>query len=465
MEKMWKGRTSAALDGIADDFNSSIATDSVMYREDITGSIAHATMLGECGIIDKSDALKICDGLSGILRDIESGALAIDPSAEDILMFLESELTRRIGDAGKRLHTARSRNDQVATDTRLYMRAGVNEVISLVADLISSLTLVAKKHKNAIMPGYTHLQRAQPILFAHHLLAYCAMLRRDIGRLEDAAARMNVSPLGSLALAGTTYPISRAMTAKLLGFDGFMHNSIDGVADRDFAIELTSAFSVISMHLSRLSEEIILWSSWEFSFIELSDAYTTGSSIMPQKKNSDMAELVRGKTGRVYGDLIALLTMQKGLPLAYNKDMQEDKDALFDALETIKDCLRVYAPMVATMKVKEKNMRAAAERGFINATDLADYLTKRGTPFREAYRITGELVSLCITNGTVLDKLPLDTLKKYSPLFEDDVYFEISLDTCIKKRISDGGTGYESVNAQLRRSASFVKGIKRKYEV
>lgn len=462
MEKMWVGRTSAALSSIADDFNSSIRTDSVMYREDIRGSLAHAAMLAECGIIDKSEAEAIEAGLRGILADIESGALAIADDAEDIHMFIESELTRRIGDAGKRLHTARSRNDQVATDTRLYMRTRVENIIGLTVDLIAALHSVAKRHRSAVMPGYTHLQRAQPILFAHQLLAYCEMLRRDVGRLEDARDRMNVSPLGSLALAGTTYPISREMTAAALGFDGYTRNSIDGVADRDFAVELASAFSIIAMHLSRLSEEIILWSSWEFSFIELSDEYTTGSSIMPQKKNSDMAELVRGKTGRVYGDLIALLTMQKGLPLAYNKDMQEDKEALFDAAATVEACLSVFAPMIEAMSVKEQNMRQAAERGFINATDLADYLTKRGMPFRAAYKLVGELVSRCIAEGTVLDKLPLGVLQTYSPLFGEDVYSEISLDTCIKKRISAGSTGSASVAAQLAETSRYIGKMRRK---
>ena len=455
-EKMWAGRTAGKTDLIADDFNSSIHIDSVMYRQDIKGSMAHAAMLSECGIISHADADKIIEGLESILTDIDSGALEISPDAEDIHMFVESVLTERIGEAGKRLHTARSRNDQVATDTRLYMRDKVEEIKELILSLIEAVAEVAEANSDAIMPGYTHLQRAQPISFAHHLLAYTEMLKRDWSRLCDAVARMNVSPLGACALAGTTYPISRELTAKTLGFDTYSQNSIDAVSDRDYAVELLSAFSLIMTHLSRFSEEIILWSSWEFSFVELDDAYTTGSSIMPQKKNSDMAELVRGKTGRVYGDLMGTLTMLKGLPLAYNKDMQEDKEALFDATETTARCLEIFIPMVRTMKVKRENMLKAANQGFINATDLADYLTKRGMPFRSAYKITGEIVNECLQKGLVLDTLPLKEYKKYTDIFGDDLYNEISLTTCIEKRISDGSTGPKSVERQIALTKEFI---------
>lgn len=455
--KMWAGRTAGALDRIADDFNSSIHVDKVMYRHDIKGSMHHAAMLAHQGIITESDADTIISALEGILSDIDEGKLVIDPESEDIHMFIESVLTERIGDTGKRLHTARSRNDQVALDVRLYMRDKVDAIKELILDLIDSIIEVADKHRNDIMPGYTHLQRAQPIIFAHHLLAYVAMLKRDYTRLTDAVARMNYSPLGACALAGTTYPISREMTARTLGFDGYCENSLDAVSDRDFAVELLSAFSLIMTHLSRFSEEIILWSSWEFAFVELDDAYTTGSSIMPQKKNSDMAELVRGKSGRVFGDLMGTLTMLKGLPLAYNKDMQEDKEALFDATETVIRCLEIFSPMVRTMKVKSANMYSAAQRGFINATDLADYLTKRGMPFRTAYKITGRIVADCIARGTVLDELSLDDYRKYSELIEEDVYTEISLESCVKKRISEGSTGPESVDEQIKLARLFIE--------
>ncbi len=459
-EKMWAGRTAGATSRVADDFNSSIHIDSVMYRHDIKGSMAHAAMLAEQKIISESDADKIIAALEEILTDIDSGKLKIDPEAEDIHMFIEGVLTERIGDAGKRLHTARSRNDQVALDTRLYMRDKVEEIKTHLLNLLDAILFVAEANKNTIMPGYTHLQRAQPVTFAHHLLAYAQMLMRDITRLEDAKRRMNCSPLGACALAGTTYPISREMTARMLGFDGYCQNSMDAVSDRDFCVELLSAFSLIMTHLSRFSEEIILWSSWEFSFVELDDAYTTGSSIMPQKKNSDMAELVRGKTGRVYGDLMGTLTMLKGLPLAYNKDMQEDKEALFDGAETVIKCLEIFAPMVRTMKVKRENMYSAAQRGFINATDLADYLTKRGVPFRTAYKITGSIVAECISRGTVLDSLPLEDYKKHSDIFDADLYGEISLEACVKKRISEGSTGPESVDSQIKILKEFLENCK-----
>ena len=449
MEKMWAGRFAKALDSQADDFNSSIRFDSRMYKQDIKGSMAHAAMLSARGIIPTDDADAIIAGLETILADITSGALPIDPAAEDIHMFVEAELTKRIGDAGKRLHTARSRNDQVALDTRLYLRDEINEIVSLTLSLIEVLTDRAEEYKSAIMPGYTHLQRAQPITFGHHLMAYAMMLQRDVGRFEDTAKRMDVSPIGCCALAGTTYPTDRAYEAELLGFSAVAENSLDGVSDRDFCVEFLSACSILMMHLSRLSEEIILWSSWEFAFIELDDSYTTGSSIMPQKKNPDMAELCRGKTGRVYGDLMALLTALKGLPLAYNKDMQEDKEAVFDAVDTVKMCLSVMTPMLATMKAKRDNMYKAAQKGFINATDLADYMTKKGVPFRSAYKISGQLVAYCIENNTVLEALSLEKFKEYSDVFEADVYDDISLETCVGKRISFGGTSVSSVEAQI----------------
>ena len=464
MKKMWAGRTAGATDKIADDFNSSIRVDQRMYKEDISGSIAHATMLSECGIISHEDADLIISTLADIADEITEGTLEISPDAEDIHMFVEAVLTDRIGDVGKRLHTSRSRNDQVATDTRLYMRGKCERVEELLVSLIDAIVFVADNHKCDIMPGYTHLQRAQPIVFAHQLLAYAEMFKRDISRIDDAVARMNESPLGALALAGTTYSIDRNRTSELLGFSRPMANSIDAVSDRDYAVELLSAFSIIMMHLSRFSEEIILWSSWEFAFIELDDAYTTGSSIMPQKKNSDMAELARGKTGRVFGDLIAMLTMLKGLPLAYNKDMQEDKEALFDGLDTVIACLEVFAPMVRTMKVKSENMYAAAQRGFINATDLADYLTKKGMPFRTAYKTVGTIVSECIRAGRVLEDMPLSDYKKHSELFSDDLFEEISLKTCVAKRISEGSTGYASVEIQIKNMTQFLNERKEKLQ-
>ncbi len=462
MKKMWAGRTDGALDKLADDFNSSIHIDKRMYKEDIAGSIAHATMLSECGVISHEEADTIISTLADICEEITEGTLEISPDAEDIHMFVEATLTERIGDVGKKLHTSRSRNDQVATDTRLYMRAKCQRIEELLLSLIESVVLVAEEHKRDVMPGYTHLQRAQPIVFAHHLLAYAEMFKRDLSRLGGAAERMNVSPLGALALAGTTYPIDRRRTAELLGFSEPAANSIDAVSDRDFAAELLSCFSIIMMHLSRFSEELILWSSWEFSFIELDDAYTTGSSIMPQKKNSDMAELARGKAGRVFGDLMATLTMLKGLPLAYNKDMQEDKEALFDGADTVIACLEVFAPMVRTMKVKSENMLAAAKRGFINATDLADYLTKHGMPFRDAYKTVGRIVSDCIGAGKTLDELSLAEYKKYSELISDDVFSEISLEACVEKRISEGSTGYASVEKQIYNTKQFLDERKEK---
>ena len=453
MAKMWAGRTSGVMDSIADDFNSSIRFDCKLYKEDITGSMAHASMLGAQGIISESDASALIDGLQGILEDLESGALEFDMSCEDIHMFVEQVLTQRLGDLGKKLHTARSRNDQVALDLRMYLRSRCDEITALVKDVIAAIYEQATANKTVIMPGYTHLQRAQPIFFSHHILAYAMMLLRDLDRLSDCRKRMNVSPIGCCALAGTTYDTDRHMEAQLLGFDSIALNSIDGVSDRDFCLELMSCLSMIMMHLSRFSEEIILWASWEFKFIELSDSYTTGSSIMPQKKNPDMAELVRGKTGRVYGDLMALLTTLKGLPLAYNKDMQEDKEAVFDAVDTVVQCLQVFAPMLRTMKPLAENMKKAAQGGFINATDLADYLVKKGMPFRSAYKISGQLVAQCIQNRCVLEDLPLETYQQHSPLFEADLYQQIDLLTCVEKRISQGGTCLASVEQQL----NFVK--------
>ena len=449
MEKMWAGRTSGATDSIADDFNSSIRFDCRMYRQDITGSMAHAAMLGAQGIIAQGEADRLIDGLQGILDDLDSGALEFDMSCEDIHMFVEQVLTQRLGDVGKKLHTARSRNDQVALDLRMYLREEIDEISSLVKAVLEAVLAQAEANKEVILPGYTHLQRAQPILFSHHLMAYAMMLLRDLGRLADCRKRMNVSPIGSCALAGTTYNTDRRLEAEKLGFDGIALNSIDGVSDRDFCVELMSALSTLMMHLSRFSEEIILWASWEFKFVELSDAYTTGSSIMPQKKNPDMAELVRGKTGRVYGDLMAMLTTLKGLPLAYNKDMQEDKEAVFDAVDTVKMCLKVFAPMLATMTTRPDNMKKAAQGGFINATDLADYLVKKGMPFRSAYKISGQLVAKCIAEGCVLETLPMETYRQYSDLFDEDLYQDIDLLTCVQKRISEGGTSVQSVEAQI----------------
>ena len=449
MAKMWAGRTDGTTEKIADDFNSSIRFDCRMYRQDITGSMAHAAMLAAQNIISQSDADALIAGLEGILNDLDSGKLAIDMECEDIHMFVEQVLTQRIGDVGKKLHTARSRNDQVALDIRMYLRSEIDEISALTKGLVAAVVEKAAQYKSAIMPGYTHLQRAQPITFGHQLMAYAMMLLRDLDRLADCRKRMNQSPIGCCALAGTTYDTDRYFEAEKLGFDGICMNSLDGVSDRDFCVELMSAIATEMMHLSRFSEEIILWSSWEFKFIELSDAYTTGSSIMPQKKNPDMAELVRGKTGRVYGDLMALLTTLKGLPLAYNKDMQEDKESVFDACDTIKMCLQVFSGMIATMTANTANMKRAAQKGFINATDLADYLVKKGMPFRSAYKISGTLVAQCIREDKVLEELPLDVYKTYSDLFDDDLYEAIDLMVCVQKRISVGGTSVASVEQQI----------------
>ena len=453
MEILWAGRTEKPSDQTAEYFNSSLRFDKRMYKEDLLGSLAHAAMLGAKGIIPQKDADAIAEGLGSILGDLESGKLSIPEGYEDIHTFVEAELTARIGEPGKMLHTARSRNDQVATDLRLYMKTQCAEVKKLLVALVDAVLSQAEKEKSAVAPGYTHLQRAQPVTMGHHLLAYAMMFLRDLGRLSDAVKRVDFSPLGCCALAGTTYPIDRGMTAKALGFSGVCANSIDGVSDRDWAAELLFVFSLVMTHLSRFSEEIILWTSWEFRFAELDDSFTTGSSIMPQKKNSDMAELVRGKTGRVYGDLTALLTVLKGLPLAYNKDLQEDKEALFDALDTVKICLEVFAPMIASMKFLDENMYKAAEKGFINATDLADYLTKKGLPFRTAYKLVGQTVAYCLKSGNTLSDLPLCEYKKLYDGFEDDLYEAIALENCVKNRCFEGGTSPSSVEAQIALAA------------
>ncbi len=428
-----------------------------MFREDIEGSIAHATMLGKCGIITEDEAEHIRQGLRGILADLESGALAIDMEAEDIHTFIEGELTQRIGNDGKRLHTSRSRNDQVALDIKLYLKKEVVNVRKQLRELVSVIAKKAEEYSDTVMPGYTHLQRAQPITFGHHLLAYAEMLLRDISRLDDCLRRMDEMPLGSCALAGTTYPIDRNITRELLGFDRVTNNSLDGVSDRDYCIEFASCLSIIMVHLSRFSEEIIMWCSWEFKFIELDDAFSTGSSIMPQKKNPDIAELVRGKSGRVFGDTMTLLTVMKGIALAYNKDMQEDKEAIFDAVDTVKMCLTAFTPMLDTMRVIPRNMRKAAAGGFINATDVADWLTKNGVPFRDAYKATGELVARCIELGCDLESLPIEEYKKVCDVFTEDVYKAISLEYCVSQRTAFGGPAPGNVRAQAERVKKIVK--------
>ena len=447
--KLWAGRLQGQVDEKLNELNASIGFDSRMYKQDITGSIAHARMLGKQNIIPAEDAEKIVAGLTDILSEIEAGTLEIDMTSEDIHTFVEGELTKRIGDAGKRLHTARSRNDQVALDLRMYLADEIDRTVALAKDLISALCEVAKQHLQSVMPGYTHLQRAQPVTLAHYLMAYAQMLLRDIDRLKDCKKRTLVLPLGSGALAGTTYPLDRQYVAEQLGFNGICMNSMDGVSDRDFALELMSDLSILMMHLSRFSEEICLWCSWEFKFVTLSDSFSTGSSIMPQKKNPDITELVRGKTGRVYGDLTTLLTAMKALPLAYNKDMQEDKEAVFDALDTAQLSLEVLAPMLRTATFHPDNMKKAALGGFINATDVADYMTKKGVPFRDAYCVTGQLVNRCIELGTTLDALPMEEYRAFSPVFDEDVYTAIDLLTCVRQRSIPGGPAPETVNKQI----------------
>lgn len=460
--KLWGGRFQKETDNLVNELNASIGFDQRLYREDITGSMAHAAMLADCGVISREDADAIIGGLQGILEDVEAGKIEFTADNEDIHMNVEALLTARIGDAGKRLHTARSRNDQVALDFRMYVREQIPVVTGQLLELETVLCRQARRYQTAVMPGYTHLQRAQPISFAQHLMAYAAMFRRDVTRLEDCAARLNECPLGSGALAGTTYPIDRWNTAKALGFDAPMGNSLDGVSDRDYALELLSALSILMMHLSRFAEEIILWCSWEFKFIELDDAYATGSSIMPQKKNPDVAELVRGKTGRVYGDLMGLLTVMKGLPLAYNKDMQEDKEPVFDAVDTVEMCLPVFAAMLDTMTVRTDNMRAAAGKGFINATDCADYLTKKGMPFRDAYTTVGRLVAACTAQGKMLEELTLEELQAVSDLFGEDVYDALKLENCMALRASYGGPAVSETTRQIEAVESFVQQIKDK---
>lgn len=457
MAQLWKGRFKKELAKETNDFNSSIGFDSRMFEEDIKGSIAHATMLGATGIIEKSESEKIVNELDKILGEIKSGELSIDMTAEDIHTFIEGELTSRLGQTGKRLHTARSRNDQVALDIRLTLRREIDEISEQLKGLVEVLCNKAQEHSATIMPGYTHLQRAQPITFGHHLMAYCSMILRDIDRLEDVKKRMNICPLGSGALAGTTYPLDREMVADLLGFDGVTQNSLDGVSDRDFCIELASALSLIMVHLSRFSEEIIMWCSWEFKFVELDDAFSTGSSIMPQKKNPDIAELVRGKSGRVFGDLTTLLTVMKGIALAYNKDMQEDKEAIFDAVDTVKMCLTAFTPMIDTMTVLKDNMRLAAAKGFINATDCADYLVGKGLAFRDAYKCTGELVALCIDKGLTLETLPIGEYKAICDLFDDGVYDAINLDKCVNDRKVVGSPCSENVLKQVEIARNAIK--------
>ena len=455
--KLWSGRFDKNTDVLVDELNASIGFDFRMYREDITGSIAHAQMLGAQGIIAQEDVTKIVEGLQGILADIEAGKLEFSIETEDIHMSVETELTKRIGDAGKRLHTARSRNDQVALDVRLYLKREIAEIREKALTLLETLQRRAEAGKTVIMPAYTHLQRAQPTTFGHYMMAYASMLRRDVTRLEDCLARMDECPLGSGAATSTTYPIDRMQVAETLGFARITQNSIDGVSDRDFALELMSCLSMLMMHLSRFSEEIILWCSWEFKFVELDDAYSTGSSIMPQKKNPDIAELVRGKTGRVYGDLVSLLTVMKSLPLAYNKDMQEDKEPVFDACDTVQRCLPVFTAMLDTMRLLPENMRRAAGEGFINATDCADYLVRRGLPFRDAYTVVGRLVNGCIAQGKTLETLTLEEYRAASPYFAEDVYEAIALETCVAARKVPGGPAPECVEAQLEDLRAFLR--------
>ena len=455
--KLWSGRFDKNTDALVDELNASIGFDFRMYRQDIAGSLAHSAMLAKQGIITNEDAELIATGLKGILADIDAGALSFENDVEDIHMAIESDLTRRIGDAGKRLHTARSRNDQVALDIRLYLKQEIAELRLLVLDLLETVLNLAERNTDVIMPAYTHLQRAQPTTFAHYMMAYANMLRRDVTRLEDCLERMDECPLGSGALTATTYPIDREFVARELGFARITQNSLDGVSDRDFALELMNDLSILMMHLSRFSEEIIMWCSWEFKFVELDDAYSTGSSIMPQKKNPDIAELVRGKTGRVYGDLMTLLTVMKALPLAYNKDMQEDKEPVFDAIDTVKKCLPVFAAMINTMRLIPENMRAAAGKGFINATDCADYLTKKGLPFRDAYTVVGKLVNHCIEASKTLETLEIEEYRKLSPVFDTDVYDAISLDTCVAMRNVAGGPAKQSVEAQMSYIHEFLR--------
>ncbi len=455
--KLWSGRFEKNTAAMVDEINASIGFDFRMYKQDIEGSLAHSEMLAKQGIIKQEDKEKIHAGLLEILEDIKAGRLSFSQDVEDIHMAIEGELTKRIGEAGKRLHTARSRNDQVALDLRLYLKQEIKEIKKLILELMETVLKLAEDGKTAVMPAYTHLQRAQPTSFAHYMMAYANMLKRDYTRLEDCLERMDECPLGSGALTATTYPIDRQFAADLLGFSRITQNSLDGVSDRDFVIELLSCLSVLMMHLSRFSEEIILWCSWEFKFAELDDAYSTGSSIMPQKKNPDIAELVRGKTGRVYGSLVSMLTVMKALPLAYNKDMQEDKEPVFDAVDTVKKCLPVFSAMLNTMRILPENMRSAAGKGFINATDCADYLVNKGLAFRDAYTVVGKLVNHCISEGKTLETLEISEYKKMSDVFESDIYEAISLENCVEARRAPGGPGEDSVKAQMDFIAGFIE--------
>lgn len=459
MKKMWGGRFSKTTDHLVEDFHSSISFDQRLYKEDIRGSIAHARMLGFQNIISESEADQIINGLQEVLQEISEGKVEFDVGAEDIHMNVESLLTKKIGEVGKKLHTGRSRNDQVALDVRLYLLSEMEEIGELLVNLMKGLTKVASENVQTVLPGYTHLQRAQPINFAHHMLAYFEMFYRDYQRLQDTAKRTSVSPLGSGAMAGTTFPLNREMVQKELGLSGVTNNSLDGVSDRDFIIEFTSFSAIMMMHLSRLSEEIIFWSSQEAAFIELDDAYSTGSSIMPQKKNPDVAELVRGKTGRVYGNLMGILTVMKGLPLAYNKDMQEDKESLFDTIDTVKKCLLVYAPMLKTMRVKKDKMLQAAQKGYTNATDLADYLVYKGLPFRDAHEVSGKLVAYGILHGKELDNLKLEEFKKFSDMIEEDIYNAIDVRACVERRDIKGGTGFKKTEEELKRALEDLKSL------
>ncbi len=456
--KLWGGRFEKGTDKLVDDFNSSIRFDCRMYKQDILGSIAHSNMLGKCGIIPVEESKLIQDTLKDILKDIEEGKIEFEVDAEDIHMNVEKILISRIGDTGKKLHTGRSRNDQVALDIRMYLKDEINVISDMILALENTILNISEANTGTILPGYTHLQRAQPITFAHHLMAYFEMFKRDFMRLSDCYSRMNILPLGSGALAGTTYPLDRYMVAKELGFNDITQNSLDGVSDRDFAIELASCLSILMMHVSRLSEEIIMWSSHEFGFIELDDAFSTGSSIMPQKKNPDVAELARGKTGRVYGSLMTLLTVMKSLPLAYNKDMQEDKEAIFDAVDTVKMCLPVFTNMLATMKLRKANMYRAAQGGFTNATDIADYLVKKGIPFRNAHEIIGKMVLYCIENNKAIDDLTMEEFKNFSDKIQEDVYTEISLEKCVSGRNLPGGPSAETALKAIKSARDFISG-------
>lgn len=459
MAKLWGGRFRKSTDKKVDDFNSSIRFDKRMYKQDIRGSIAHATMLGHQGIIPQEDADKIVEELKNILNDINNGKVEFLIDAEDIHMNIEKILTERIGDAGKRLHTGRSRNDQVALDIRMYLMDETVEIEEMLAETMSTFVELAKQHTDTIMPGYTHLQKAQPITFAHHCMAYYEMFKRDYARLKDCRKRTNIMPLGSGALAGTTYPLDRKMVADILGFDDITMNSLDGVSDRDFVVELANCLAIIMMHASRFSEELILWSSNEFGFVEMDDAYSTGSSIMPQKKNPDVAELIRGKSGRVYGNLMSLLTMMKGLPLAYNKDMQEDKEPIFDSIDTVKLCLPVFCDMIRTMKVNTEIMYRGANGGFTNATDAADYLVKKGLPFRDAHAVIGNMVFYCIQNNKAIDDLTMEEMKSFSNIIEDDIYEAVSMQTCVNDRDVIGGPAKKMTEKAIRKAEQFIDSI------